>query len=289
MTTNLFTLMKIKLLLALSAAAALNAGAAPLTSNTPVHVRPDASSATVTVLKAGTEPKPATGTALPLPSGWSAVEVQGPIEAYLASKDMLKNMDVRPGAAFYSAPKGSVVATMEPGDQVEITGYEGRWTQVKVTKKVVGYIQSSPGLGAVASTAGKSAATPSGSSATSAARPAQPAPFSPAPAAPAAVASGGPGRPVQSVNLGDGGSASLPRLFQGKFVSTRSVLRPRRPYDFQLNDSAGQRYAYLDITRLLQTEQIEKYIDHTVTVYGTAKPVPNSKDIVIEVESLQLR
>jgi len=67
------------------------------------------------------------------------------------------------------------------------------------------------------------------------------------------------------------------------------MLTPRRPYDYQLNDNGGERYAYLDLSRLLQTEQLDKYVDHTVLIYGTAKAVPNSKDIVIEVESLQLR
>jgi hypothetical protein len=286
--------MKLNLLLALFAATSLSA--APLTSNTVVHARPDAASAAVTTLKAGTEPKPAVGLALPLPSGWAAVELDGPHDAYVQNKDIQKNLDFKIGATFHTAPKTTapVITTMEPGDQVEITGYQGRWTQVKVNKKIVGYVQgwTSGATGAIAA-GNKTTTTPSTPATTASTpaannRPATPPPFSPAPGAAAAVTSG-PGRAVQSVNLGDGGSASLPRLFQGKFVSTKSLLRPRRPYDYQLNDSAGERYAYLDISRLLQTEQIEKYVDRTVTVYGTAKPVQGTKDIVIEVESLQLR
>ena len=57
------------------------------------------------------------------------------------------------------------------------------------------------------------------------------------------------------------------------------------PYDYALNDDAGKRYAYLDISKLLLTEQIEKYIDHTVVVFGAAKNVPGGKDIVIMVET----
>jgi hypothetical protein len=75
----------------------------------------------------------------------------------------------------------------------------------------------------------------------------------------------------------------------GKFVSTRKPLRPRRPYDWALEDDAGKRYAYLDISKLLLTEQIESYVDHAVVVFGSAKPIPNSKEFVIEVESLQLK
>ena len=272
----------LRIFLALLAATALNA--APLTSTTAVHSRPDASAPAIAVLNAGTEPTPAVGTALPLGAGWSAIELTGAHDAYIQNKDMNKEMDVRPGSPFRTAPKADapVLTTMEPGDQITITGYHGKWSQVKVTKKIVGYIQgwSAGSASSVANTA-RPTSTPTPA-------PTKPAPFSPAPAAPAAVASGGAGRPAQMVNLGDGGSASLPRLFQGKFVSTRVLLRPRRPYDFQLNDTAGERYAYLDISRLLQTEQIDKYIDHTVTVYGTAKAVPDTKDIVVEVESLQL-
>lgn len=288
---------KSRFLLALLAASGLQA--APLTSTTAVHPRPDASSPAIAVLNAGSEPKAALGAALPLPSGWSAVELSGPVEAYIANKDLTKELEVKPGAAFRTQPKADapVITTMEPGDQFEISAYHGKWTKVKLNKKIVGYIQGWSGGSAgsiasvnrtapAASTAPASTPTPATSPA---ARPTPAAAPSQAPMAPAAVAGGGAGRPVQMVNLGDGGSASLPRLFQGKFVSTKVLLRPRRPYDFQLNDSAGERYAYLDISRLLQTEQIEKYIDHTVAVYGAAKPIPGTKDIVIEVESLQLK
>ena len=91
------------------------------------------------------------------------------------------------------------------------------------------------------------------------------------------------------VNLGDGGSSTLPRLFQGKFVSTRSAFKPRRPFDWALDDDSGERYAYLDMSKLLLTEQLDKYIDRHVVVYGAAKSMAGRKDIVIVVESLQLR
>jgi hypothetical protein len=91
------------------------------------------------------------------------------------------------------------------------------------------------------------------------------------------------------VNLGDGGSSSLPRQFSGKFVSTRKPFTPRRPFDWALNDDAGRRYAYLDVSKLLLTEQIEKYVDRTVIVYGAARSASDGKDLVIEIESLQLR
>ena len=89
--------------------------------------------------------------------------------------------------------------------------------------------------------------------------------------------------------VGDGTSSALPRLFQGKLASTYNPLRPRRPYDFQINDDQGSRYAYVDVSKLLATQQINKYVGITVVVYGTAQAIPGSKDMVIVAESLQLR
>jgi hypothetical protein len=292
--------MKIKQYLSLALLTATTLTAAPLSSTTAVHVRPEAASPVIAVLNAGTEPTAAIGVARALPSGWSAVELNGPHEAFIANRDLQKDLEVRPGSPFRTLPKadGPVLTTMQPGDQFDITDYHGRYTQVRLHKKIIGYIQGWSGGGSLSAAtpartgnAGVNAlpaasASPAPAPAT---RPAANRPFSPAPAAPAAMAPGGGGRPAQMVDLGDGGSSSLPRLFQGKLVSTRSLLRPRRPYDYQLNDSGGQRYGYVDVSRLLQTEQIEKYIDHTVTVYGTAKPVEGTKDMVIEAESLQLR
>jgi hypothetical protein len=86
-----------------------------------------------------------------------------------------------------------------------------------------------------------------------------------------------------------GDTSALPRTFEGTFVSTHHAFSPRRPYDWQVNDASGQRYAYLDITHLLLTDQIENYAGHEVTVFGTARPVPGTKDLVIQIESLRLK
>ncbi len=268
MKTNL------RLLLALVATSA-SLLAAPLTSTTAVHARPEASAPAISVLKAGSEPTPAIGTALALPPGWQAVELTGPHEVYVNGKDMTKNLDIKPNAELRTQPKSDapVLSYYVAGDAAEITGLRGRWTQLKLQKKIVGYIYT-PGAGTVA------AATPAPA----------PAYTPPAPAPVPAVAStgGSPGRPAQNINLGDGGSSALPRLFKGQLVASKKLIG-RAPFAFQLNDDGGERYAYLDTSKLLLTEQVDKYIDRTVVVYGTARPVPNSKDIVIQVESLQLQ
>lgn len=257
-------------ILALIATLLPAAVAAPLNSTTAVHTRPDAAAPTITFLKAGTEPGPVS--TQPAPLGWLAIELPGPFEAYVENKDLLKSLDVKPGAALRIAPKSDagILATAEPNDKSTITGLHGKWTQISLERKLVGFINVGiPG-----------APTPP---------PATPSPgaMSPAPVAPTAYGVGVQGQPAPVVSLGD--SASLPRQFAGRFVSTRRPLMPRRPYDYALNDDAGKRYAYLDLSRLLLADEVEKYLEHNVVVFGSAKSTAEGRDIVIEVETLQLR
>ena len=255
---------------ALVVGASVSLHAAPLTDTTPVFAKPDATSASVASLKAGTEPVIAAG--VTAPAGWTAVTVSGSHEVYAANKDVNKALEVKAGAPYRTEPKADapVFATAEKNDQTEIIDYRGKWTKFRLTKSVVGYIKTpvaktSTPVTVVAPAPIKDNAAPA-----------------PAPAQPVTAI----GRPAP---VGDGASSALPRLFQGKLASTYNPLRPRRPYDFQLNDDAGARYAYVDVSKLLATEQINKYLDRTVVVYGTAKAVPGTKDMVVVAESLQLR
>jgi len=269
---NFFNLLSVFLA---TAAAAL---AAPLGSATAVHTAPDETSAVITVLGAGTEPVATLGATMAnTPAGWMAIELAGPFDGYVLNKDILKSLDVRDGAPIHLAPKpeSGVLTTMAKGDKSNITGLHGKWTQISLQKKITGYIR----IGSVASAPLPVPAPTQVSNA----------PVSPAPMTPVAYGVTTAGQSVAMVNLGDGGSSALPRLVQGKFVSTRSAFHPRRPFDWALDDDGGERYAYLDVSKLLLTEQLDKYIDHHVVVYGAAKSVPGSKDIVIVVESLQLR
>ena len=267
------------LLLALAATTALCA--APLTETTAVHAKPDAGSTVITYFKAGTEPAPAVDTANAT-AGWMAVELPGPFEAYVLNKDLTKSLDVVPGTPLTLAPKvgAPVLTTTTAEDKTSVTGLYGKWTQIKLERKLIAYIATKEKAGSLANNASAAVAQTAAST---------PAPFAPAPANPVAYGAGGAGRAAPMVNLGDGGSSTLPRQFSGKFVSTRRPFTPRRPYDWALNDDAGRRYAYLDVSKLLLTEQIDKYIDHAVVVYGSAKNTNEGKDIVIEIESLQLR
>jgi hypothetical protein len=85
-------------------------------------------------------------------------------------------------------------------------------------------------------------------------------------------------------------SADLPRLFAGRLVlAKRPILNPNPPYDFQLTDSSGRRFAYVDTKRLLLTDKIEAYLDRSVSVTGTVRNTVDGKDLVISAESLSLK
>lgn len=262
LNTSLFAALLIGATTALSAA--------PLAETTSVYAKPDASSASIASLKAGTEPAVAPGVSAP--AGWTAVTLAGPHEVYAANKDITKALEVRAGSPYLTDAKSTapVLAVADKGDSTEIIDYRGKWTKLRLNKAVTGYIKTT----------------------TKAAAPVVAAPTPVAPVASTSTASTHT-QPVTTIGkpapVGDGGSSALPRLFQGKFASTYNPLRPRRPYDFQLTDDAGARYAYVDVSKLLATEQLNKYTDRTVVVYGTAKAVPGTKEMVVVAESLQLR
>jgi len=249
--------------------------ATPLTATTAVHTQPDDASPAITFLKAGTEPLALADSVASTPAGWMAIELPGPFEGYVHDKDLNKGLDMKPGATIRLTPdaNGAVLATAAKDDKTNITGQHGRWLQIRLERKLTGYIHvgGTPGYLPPIATASAGAA--------------------PMSSAPVAVAARGPaeaGHAAPTLSLGDSAS-SLPRQFSGKFVSTRSPFHPRRPFDWALNDNDGKRYAYLDVSKLLQTEQIEDYAGHAVVVFGSAKPAPDAKDIVIEVETLQLK
>lgn len=279
--------MKISLLRLASLALAFTAGlrAAPLASPTAVHTRPDAAAPTITFLKAGAEPAAAPDAMAGTPAGWMAIELPGPFEGWVENKDLAKSLDVKPGAAIRLLPKADagVLATAEKGDKATITGLRGKWTQISLEKKLIGYIH----LGGTPGYLPPIATAPATATTNPATRPDAAAPLAPAPIAPTAYGATAGGQPAPVVSVGD--SSGMPRQIAGTFVSTKKLFRPTRPYDYALEDDAGKRYAYLDVSRLLQTEQIEKYINHKVVVFGIARATADGKDIVIVVETLQLR
>jgi hypothetical protein len=246
--------------------------AAPLSVSTAVQSQPDPASPVLVVLSAGSEAPAPSANAGPAPAGWLAVDVPGPFTGYVRNKDLSKQLDVVEGATIYTEPKegAGVLAVFQKGDKVEITGLRGGWTQVRLDKTLVGFISANQAA-PVAPAAAPVPAPPTAPIST----------VSPAPPAPAAPATAAPAQPA--------GNLRLSQLFEGTLTSSQSPLAPRRPFDWQLVDASGKRIAYVDLSGLLLTDQIENYAGHAIVVLGSIKPVKKTDDIVIEVEALHLK
>ncbi len=236
--------------------------AAPLMETTAIHAQPDPAAPAIGYIKAGTEPTAAAN--VTAPPGWMAVALSGPHEAYVRNSDLTKGLDVHPGAALRQLPEADapVLTTMQDGDQVEITGLRPGWTQIKLSRDLVGYIKiggdASPPPPAVSPAA------------------------VPPPALPAA-----PAAPV----LSSGPASTLPRTYQGMLVETKRFLLigPRPDYDYELDGVEGKRIAYLDVTKVLATLKMEKFVDSPVIVTGGLTQTYDGKNLVIEVETLDLQ
>ena len=261
--------MKTKLLsaaLALLLAARL-AAADTVATDTAVFTQADAKSYVIARLKAGAAIK-YVGDA---PAGWRRVELSGTFEAYAHSNDITKGLEVREGGNIYAEPRkdSQLLAVAAAGDKTEVIGLaksaSGDWCQVRLDKKLQGFI-------AVGEAANISAE-------------AKPAPvFTPAPAPAGPVTTLGRPVPVATNN------ADTPRLFAGTLVlARRPILNPNPPYDYQVTDSAGRRFAYVDTRRLLLTDRIENFLDREITVTGTVRNTVDGKDLVIAAESMALK
>jgi hypothetical protein len=79
-------------------------------------------------------------------------------------------------------------------------------------------------------------------------------------------------------------------LFAGTLVlARRPILNPNPPYDFQLTDASGRRFAYVDTKRLLLTDRIDNFLDREISLTGTVRNTVDGKDLVIAAESMSLK
>lgn len=257
--------MKTKLISVLLLAASVRLAAADiLPSDAAVFLQPDAKSHVITRLKRGNTII-YTGDA---PAGWRRVEISGAFEGYAHNRDITKGLEVREGGSILAAPKkdAAVLTVAQEGDKTEVVGLAGGdWCQIRLEKKLQGFI------------------------ATGAANiPSDPSPLL-TPAAPAAT----PAAPVSTIGRAvplSGNTADMPRLFAGRLVlAKRALINPNPPYDYQLTDAAGRRFAYVDTKRLLLTDKIEAYLDRQISLSGTVRNTVDGKDLVIAAESMQLK
>ncbi|MDP2137687.1 MAG: SH3 domain-containing protein [Candidatus Didemnitutus sp.] len=255
--------MKIRITLLALSLSTVQLSADPLKTDTAVFQQADASSPIITQLKRGENVEPA-GDA---PAGWRRISVTGTFEAFVHSRDISKSLEVREGANLVTAPSKTapILSVAQKTDQTEITGLRGDYCQIKVTKQLEGFIA----IGQMANRPAESALAPIAGS----------------PVPPPVAASNALGRAVPS-----GNTADLPRLFSGTLViARRALLNPNPPYDYQLTDLSGRRFAYVDTKRLVLTGRIDSFLDQIVIVTGTVRNTVDGKDLVVIAESMQAK
>lgn len=264
------SLLRFLALASLFATAAARLPADTLKSDTAVFVQTDPKSPVLARLKAGSEIS-VVGEA---PAGWRRVEVSGPFEAYVNNHDITKGLEVREGANIYAAPSrtAQIISVAAAGDKSEVVGLvknASDWCQVRVDKKLQGFIA----VGDAANV---------GADAKSLFTVKAPAPVPAAPASPVTTA----GHPVPV----SAASADTPRLFAGTLVlARRPILNPNPPYDYQLVDASGRRFAYIDTRRLLLTDKIENLLNLEISISGTVRNTVDGKDLVIAAESMTVK
>lgn len=252
--------MKTKSVLLALAIATVRLGADTLSSDTAVFMQPDAKSTVIGRLQAGS----AVTYLGEAPAGWHRVEITGTFEAYAHNHDMTKGLEVREGANIVTAPEKNapVLTVAQKGDKTEVTGLRGAYCQIRLEKKLEGFIAT----GAVANT------------------PAESKPLAPVTAAPAPSDPTASGHPVAVAS----NSADMARLFTGTLVlAKRAFINPNPPYDFQLTDSNGRRFAYVDTHRLVLTDKIEGFLGLQIVVTGTIRNTIDGKDLVVDAEAMQ--
>lgn len=263
--------MKIKsALLALVATATVQLFAAdPAPADTVVFLQADPSSPIIARLKPGTTP-PSVGEA---PAGWKRVEIDGTFEAFARSGDITKNLEVREGANLYATPAkdARVLTVVQKDDKSEVTGMVPNtdFCQIRLAKKLQGFI-------ALAETANRPGAV---------AKRSEPVVHPGTGTPPPSSSSHAAGRPVAPSS-----SADLPRIFTGTLVlARRPIINPNPPYDYQLTDSSGRRFAYVDTKRLVLPGRIDALLDKQVNVTGVVRNTVDGKDLVVAAESMQVR
>ncbi|HWA28999.1 MAG TPA: SH3 domain-containing protein [Lacunisphaera sp.] len=259
--------MKIKFLFLLFATALARLGAADiLSADAAVFLQPDPKSHVLTRLKSGNTII-YTGDA---PAGWRRVEITGTFVGYAHNPDITKGMDVREGANILTEPRkdAPILTVSQPGDKTPVTGLVNNkpdWCQISVEKKLQGFIATSANAN-VPTEAPK------------------PLPAVAAPAAPAGPVTTA-GRPVPMT----GNTADMPRQLAGRLVlARRPILNPNPLYDYQLVDSNGRRFAYVDTKRLVLTDKIENFLEREITITGTVRNTVDGKDLVVAAESMAL-
>jgi len=242
------------------------AGAATTTEAIRLQLRPDAGSAVIGTLAAGSTYTPLTiaelgdeGVSDPA-HGWVGIRYSGPYFGFAENEAVAKDLVLRPASLVYALPNAEspVVHTVGENESVDVIEPAAGWVKVVFRNERVVFFNTQ--TAAVSQLAGD--------------------PRSTNVAAPESTE-----RPTVVPPNPDETAA---QLIRGYLLEARPIWRTGHKFGYQLVDEDNQRLALLDFSALLQNEPIENFKSRLVEVYGARIEAPEIKDIVIRVETLRL-
>jgi hypothetical protein len=267
-----------------------------------VHLGPDTDAPVIGLLPSGSVMLP------PLPpvsmseraqaEGWAAISFLDNFRGFVLRSQIRKDLTLATDTPIYlSAQEDSsqILALAQARDVVEVQNVDGLWAEVSFRKPVTGFVQE---VGHRASPAAVNR-PPAGSGAV---RP-QPQPLRETIAADTVrdardtpsdnVRAARRGRiapppthsPIPTEVFVDSGPPVL-RAFEGWLSPTRSFFGRSQPFSHQIIDQAGNRIAYLDLSRLLITTPLDEFYGLRFEFYGRSEAIPERRDFVIRVERI---
>ncbi|MBL4575530.1 MAG: hypothetical protein JKY51_05445 [Opitutaceae bacterium] len=254
--------------------------------DTVLRAQPDSDAPIITILKAGTSYELTTAEDLPpnspdLPTDWIAINYRGSFKGFVTNNNIRKDLSISPGASIYQSASSdaAIFTTMEIDDDAVFVSPEAGWSQIVIRKTIPLYINTSE----EPNTSEESVfPTPL----------VEPELITPITAEiiidQPEVQAMPIARPEPKETSDEITELPPARLFHGIFAKTKRFLGRKPKYDYRLLDSQEKTLLYLDVSTLLITDPLEKYLGRKINAFGTGRVPVKSKYLVIRVESLRL-
>jgi hypothetical protein len=179
---------------------------------------------------------------------------------------------------------GTVIRASRAGDTIVPLRVEGSWTQVRVLPADSGR-RPAASLAApapVVATAQPPAPEPVQNVVT-------PAPVAVAPAPAPVAAPTAPTAPAASAPVLLPEDYQAVRTFTGSLEAVTGFIWTTPPSRYELVDKDGYRLAFLDVSKLMKTVDLQSTLGRQVQVSGTVKGVRRGRDMLMSVDTLVLR
>ncbi|HAT60518.1 MAG TPA: hypothetical protein DCS60_07075 [Opitutae bacterium] len=183
-------------------------------------------------------------------SGWRPIHYRGDFLVYLDSQDIGKNFLPIPGSRYLISPRSDadILAIATDLDKAEIISIDPRFFHINLETIVLGYIRDYS---------------------------APPTPKT----KPNAVRTEVPKQPKSVIDSG--------QSFEGILVSASYLESTRSGYKFKLINSDNETIAYVDHSKLSDTEPLTNFVNTRLTAWGTIDDNTIENSIVLRIKMLR--